>query len=428
MNFLRFSSLLLLAMMVLASCKREFDEPPIKSIPVGDIVTCADVRAMFQGAPIKITEDKTVYGTITSDERNGNFYKEAYMQDATGALYLRLTASGGLYKGDSIRLNLNGTTLQDYNGMFQVDSVNVDNNIVKVATLREVKPQVITIDQIGDAWEAHLIQIDSAEFSAADVNTTWADAVSLFALNHDLKDCNGNTVLVRTSGYSNFASDTIPSGRGKFIGVLSEYKGDFQLFVREPAELGMTATRCGGGSSGCTPKNGLNEDFNDATKGSPIASPCWTNVAVIGTRVWAGQVFGSDIYAEGTSYQSSDASNEMWLISPSVQSQGKDTLTFDCSMAYWDHDALSVWISTNFTPSDIPTGSDVTAATWTQVTCSLPGSSATYHQWYPTGAIELRNFLGFNYQGTYHIGFKYEGSSPGGLDDNYRLDNIVIKQ
>ncbi|MBP6313164.1 MAG: hypothetical protein KA408_12890 [Flavobacteriales bacterium] len=37
----------LVAMLTVVACKKEFDAPPIRTIPVGDIVTIADLKAMF---------------------------------------------------------------------------------------------------------------------------------------------------------------------------------------------------------------------------------------------------------------------------------------------------------------------------------------------------------------------------------------------
>ena len=52
---------------------------------------------------------------------------------------------------------------------------------------------------------------------------TYADAVNLSTGSRLLSDCNGNTVSVRTSGYANFADDTLPSGNGSIVGIFTIY-------------------------------------------------------------------------------------------------------------------------------------------------------------------------------------------------------------
>ncbi|MCB0814009.1 MAG: hypothetical protein KDB87_12735, partial [Flavobacteriales bacterium] len=92
-----------LSVLLLAACKKDWDSPPARTIPVGSVLTVAELRALYQGTPVRFTEDKSVYAVVTADESNGNLYKEVYVQDHTAAINLRLPFSGGLYVGDSIR-------------------------------------------------------------------------------------------------------------------------------------------------------------------------------------------------------------------------------------------------------------------------------------------------------------------------------------
>ena len=132
-----------IAISMVVSCKKEYDSPPKKEIPVGMVITIDSLRNMFQGSSIHFNEDYSIYGVITADETSGNLYKNVFMQDATGAINLRLLTSGGVYQGDSIRLYLRNCVLSKYNGMIQIDSVNTDNNIIKQATGKVVVPQTV---------------------------------------------------------------------------------------------------------------------------------------------------------------------------------------------------------------------------------------------------------------------------------------------
>ncbi len=111
-----------------------------------------------------------MYVTVTADETDGNFYKNIYAQDSTGGICLRLLSSGGLYIGDRIRIYLPGTVLSPYNGLMQLDSVNVDNNTVKQATLVPVAPLVLTIHQLTtaglDTIQSMLVRLNDVEFAA----------------------------------------------------------------------------------------------------------------------------------------------------------------------------------------------------------------------------------------------------------------------
>ncbi|HMZ48746.1 MAG TPA: DUF5689 domain-containing protein, partial [Flavobacteriales bacterium] len=163
-----------------SGCKKEFDSPPRHTPAVGEVITIAELKAMFTGAPVHFNGPRSVYATVNSDENDGNFYKNVYVQDSTGGLCLRLLNSGGLYIGDSIRIYLPGTVLSPYNGLMQLDSVDVDRNTVKQATLRHIEPLHLTIGQLDPvAHQSMLVRLDSVEFVAAEaVGSTWADAVN----------------------------------------------------------------------------------------------------------------------------------------------------------------------------------------------------------------------------------------------------------
>src|SRR5690606_41270937 len=71
-------------------CKKEFDTPPVRTLPEGSVVTIAQLKAMYQGAPVHFSDSvgavNTVYGVVTADEQNGNLYKNIHVQDHTGAI------------------------------------------------------------------------------------------------------------------------------------------------------------------------------------------------------------------------------------------------------------------------------------------------------------------------------------------------------
>jgi hypothetical protein len=137
-------------LLVLVGCKKEYDIPPITAIPETPTKTIAELRAWqnSEGGVISIDEELSVYGIVTMDENDGNIYKNIYMQDHTGAVNVRMLNGGGLYQGDSIRIYLKGTILSKYNGVLQIDSVDVDRNVVKLSTNNTFAPEVTTIDLV----------------------------------------------------------------------------------------------------------------------------------------------------------------------------------------------------------------------------------------------------------------------------------------
>jgi len=230
----------------ISSCvKQEFDDPDNWQRPVGTVITVAELRNMFQGEPVEFTQDFSVYATVTMDDKSGNIYRSAFIQDHTGALNLRLQAPGGIYEGDSVRIYLKNTVLGSYQRMLQLDNVNVDWNIIKIETQRYFQPQTVSItDVLSGIYQARLIRLEDVQFSLAEMGKTFADKENLITENRMLEDCSGNRIIVRTSGYAGFANRPIPEGRGSLVAVAATYGGEIQLYIRRFAEVELTDDRC----------------------------------------------------------------------------------------------------------------------------------------------------------------------------------------
>lgn len=397
-----------LAGIIFSGCKKEFDSPPEVTIPMGALMTIADLHALYTGTPVSFSNDETVYAVVTADETSGNLYKNVFIADGTGAIQLHLLNSGGLYVGDSIRINLNGTVLGEYNGQMQIDSVDVDNNIVKQATGTTVTPLTITVaDLQTDTYESYLVSLNDVQFMSAELGQTYADAVGLFSENRMLEDCFGNSVIVRTSGYANFAGTTVDPDNGSFIGVVSEYNGDIQLYIRDLSDLNMANPRCAGGG------NYLDKDFEDDN----LNSGGWTTQVVTGPHDWDSWFFSPDYFGRISNWNgSSNDPSEAWLISPSVDLSTATAPELTFRTAYnFTGAPLECYISTDYDGTSAPS-----TATWTL----LPATMATVsgYVWTASGNIDLSSYIT---NGVY-VAFKYTGTGSDG--STWEVDDIVIAE
>lgn len=385
------------------SCEKEFDTPPIKELPSGSVITIADLRNMWVTQDVKITDDLSVYGVITMDETSGNIYKEAYIQDVTGGIDLRLMSSGGLYEGDSVRVYLKGTIVSKYNQMLQLDSVDVDNNVIKQSTEQFRSPELLSdIAQITATHQAQLIQLNNVQFSSADIGQTYADAQNQQSQNRMLEDANGNQIIVRTSGYANFAGDTVPSGNGTFIGVVSQYNNDLQLLIRRPSELSLNGER------------NVIKDFEDQS----ITSGGWTVQTPVGSAPYEWHVasFNNNYYANMSNWTgSSNLASETWLISPSYDFSNSTMPTLQFTSAYkYNGPTMEVLISTNYDGVSAPS-----TASWSQLSPILSPGNFT---WTSSGVVDLSAYT----QSSVYIAFKYTGTNSDG--STWEVDDINIKE
>lgn len=417
---LRLAGLFIVLCLVTLACKKEFDSPPIRTLPVGQVMTVAQLRGLFTGLPKRFAGDSSVYAVVTADEDNGNLYKNIYIQDHTGAIVMRLLNSGGLYQGDSIRIYLPGTVLSSYSGMLQLDSVDVDNNVVKQATQVYKAPQLVTLP-LGPELQGRLVRLENVQFVASDTSATYADAINQATVNRTLENCNGAQAIVRSSGFSNFASLSVPNGKGSFVGVVGQFQSDMQLFIRDLSEVQLTGPRCG--QSACTPVPALTEQFNDAMNNVDVDIECWLNVFTQGSRKWKGIVAGGESYAEAKPPSFSGV-NEAWLVSAPITYTAGMNLSFSSALGgTWLHDGLSVKITTT---TNLNSGTDVLNATWTTVTgATLAGSGSTVGTWVPSGSISLSPYLSPGQ--AFVIGFDYVGAQGTTSATPYRIDNVMIQ-
>lgn len=163
------------------------------------------------------------------------------------------------------------------------------------------------------------------------------------------------------------------------------------------------------------------EDFEtNAVDNTPLNLPGWTNFAESGTKVWNSQYYSSNNYAEFTSFQSGEAVNVAWLVSPSINmdTQEGEKLVFQVAQSYVTsaNNSFEALISTDFD------GTNVTTATWEHLEAFVPGPSAVYFKFYSSGEIDLSA-----YTGNIHLAFKVKGSGTNtSLDGSYQIDNVRI--
>ena len=413
---------ILLCLSLFISCNKTYDEPPVVEIPEGTRISISDLKDMFTGSPITLDSNYSIYGNITCEETNGNFYKEAYIQDLSGAIKLKLDASGGLYIGDSVRVSLNGITMSEYGDLIQLDNISVDEQIVKIATDRFVTPYTTSIINLNiEDDQSRLIKLDSVEFEST--NVTYADAINLATGERYLNDCYGNSILVRTSGYANFADDTVASGKGSIIGIFTRYGATKQFIIRDINEVNMEGDRCGGSSGGGGGGSGnyiLNKDFNDGSVTSGGWGSFWSGTTT--TENWGEWgIFGGDV-AAASNFDINTFTNyacESWLVSPSFDLTGTSSpyLVFD-NVTRYNGPGLELYISSNYDGSSNPSQQ----GNWLNITSYVPNWDTDSGDWsfVSSGNIDLTPFISSNL----NIAFKYIGTNTDGA--TWELDNIIV--
>lgn len=300
------------------SCvKQEFDEPPIKTNTVDfqANTTITALKALYTGlAYQEITTDVILETTVTANDAAGNYYKSIIVQDATAGIELKinLTELHNDYPvGQKLFIKCKGLFLGSYGGVTQLGStyedsgetrfggidseVVVNEHLFKADGGTALQPTVLTINALSDSDIGKLITLEDVQFATSENGKDWADAANHRTENRNLTDCNGNSIIVRTSGYADFAGETLPDKNGSITAILSKYNNDYQLYVRDLNDINMTADRCTGGGTGTGNGTGTEADPYDVAAAISNNTPAgvWVTGFIVGvyeTKDAAGDI------------------------------------------------------------------------------------------------------------------------------------------
>lgn len=314
---------ILLSVFFFSCVKTDYDQPPVggdgEDIPTN--ATIAQLKSIHEisGSYDTIQDDLVIGGVVVMDDRSGNYYKTIVIQDSTGGIEVKFS-NGYLYNrypvGRKIYIRCKGLMLSDYHDLVQLIGGKVEENgvpnavgltenqertnIVRGFLGEAPAPRVVKVTELTQAMVSTLITVDGVEFADADTAQTWADALTQTSLNRTLENCGGSQLLVRTSGFANFATELTPKGKGAVTGVLGIYGNDYQLYIRDTRDVSMNGGRCGAitGLETLVPVSDVRSQYHGST--TSAASDIKIKGIVISDRV-GNNVNNKNIYLQDAS-------------------------------------------------------------------------------------------------------------------------------
>ncbi len=218
--------------------------------------TIKDVKDVYSGDLVQVSEDLIFDATVTANDISGNAYKFIYVQDETGGLKIKINQKTlylrGYAVGQQVTVKAKDLYLGDYGGEIQLGGLyegkigNMDeSDIYKHLFIGEkneiLTPATVTIPELTAAHVGLFVKIENLQFTEEGV--TFAEPKK--TTNRSLVDCSANGLIVRTSGYANFASTKLPTGNGTVYGIVNVFNGSYQLFLRDSKDFsGMNAEKC----------------------------------------------------------------------------------------------------------------------------------------------------------------------------------------
>lgn len=258
----KYAILALLAGLVLSACQPQWEAPERQNPAEMDpTMTLADFKRLYAGTPLQITDENLVVGgRVVSSDASGNFYRTFYIQDETGGIEVKIGKTG-LYNdypvGMQVYVKPKYLCLGSYGGMVQLGGVSsdpkyetawidaqslIDRTIFKGKTGEKPEPLAVTSrSQINDALLGVYVRIENVRYTGGDDGLqTWAvredkeNGIQAASGNQNF-DLDGFRIVVRSSGYADFASDPVPEigTRCNLTGILTKFYSTYQLVLND---------------------------------------------------------------------------------------------------------------------------------------------------------------------------------------------------
>jgi len=254
-----FTLIIILGLSFSSCVKENFDNPPSNcdSINITATYSIEGLKSLLGNADtLKLGDSVIIEGTVISSDQYGNFYKELIIQDTSGAICIEINDKfmftrypigqkiyikcGGLYLGDDYDIVKLGSLFIE-GGSIEFGRIDgeeiIDEHFFRTCDNNLIIPKTISIGEINDDLLYQLVNIDDVQFADNELQSTWANGVSHVSENHNITDADGNTLIVRTSGYASFAKDSLPHGSGNITGVLGKFGSDYQIYIRHTDDV-----------------------------------------------------------------------------------------------------------------------------------------------------------------------------------------------
>lgn len=435
-------------------------------LPVENNTSFKAVKSLYEQAvndghsTVVIQNDIYIEGYVISSDKAGNFFETLIIQNKTDnsnsdddprlGFKININKNGlsETYQiGQKVIVQLKGLTVGETSGVLTIgrgDAVNVAQIqaseyraiVRRTSTIETIIPKRVQLENLTEADENTLIQLDNMQFNRFELGATYAsESFDEFDGLRVLESCDSGIQLVlKTSTFSDFKTLLIPKGKGSIVGVYSrDFRDNFSVLV-----LNSTATVAFGDDARCDPleyscnKNIakgntaiLFEDFEAQRNNKVIEIEGWTNYIEAGTQGWEGWSSTSTNASLGRSARfqsasSGDISNIGWLITPKIDLDQHDgeTLSFSTSNSRADSSYMEVFYASDWDGTE----AGITSATWEILADAyVVKDTDAFVPWFSSGVINLSCL-----SGAIHVAFKYTGGGQDSFDGVYELDNVSV--
>ena len=208
--------------------------------------TIAHLKARCDGTYYAIADETIIRGTITGNNRYGEFSREIIIEDATGGIAIAAdypAADNAYPLGEELLVYCDGLTLYDYGGKIEMGKVADGSTCIPRSELglhlrlsgrqpEQLAARPVRIEELTPAHVDTYVRIDGVRFLETG---TWCDrdpeSGHYRTTERTLTDAAGRTLAVRTSGTALYAGEPLPPDSGSLCGIVDYFGGTYSLRI-----------------------------------------------------------------------------------------------------------------------------------------------------------------------------------------------------
>lgn len=242
-----------------AACSDSAPMPDTGTSPPAANCTIAALRELYDGRTRLLDGDIRIVGRVTASDDEGNFYKSMVVEDGSGAVEIMagITDLATIYPaGVELGIDLCGCALGESYGVMQIgrypasysgyatdyfsSKVLLDRHITRGGEIVAVKAMPVAIADLRREMCGRIVTIDSLLLRQPVSDDEYA-APAAWSGYATFDDPSGDSIVVYTRRYANYADRMIPTGHVALTGILQYGKSGgsrecFQLKMRHESD------------------------------------------------------------------------------------------------------------------------------------------------------------------------------------------------
>lgn len=217
----------------------------------------ADPNAFSYSTLVGEKEDGShwiISGKVVSSDASGNIYKNLMIEDETAGLTIAIDQTK-LYQtyhmGQTVTIDCTGLYMGAYGRCMQLgweplsadkqQPSRISEEVMAQHAIcwgfpEEMTPELVTVEQLTEArknntdfiaMQSRYVKLENMEFEdAGETLAVQGSSTSRYAF-----DEQGNRICLYNSGQSTIWANTLPSGKGTIVGIISYYNNTWQLLL-----------------------------------------------------------------------------------------------------------------------------------------------------------------------------------------------------